>query len=462
MSIAFAAAICGCSSQGAHGTPGPDGGMDGTGGMDARRADVAQDHKEDDAPQDAAPSSACGSTACGPKVTDGGAVIDCGTCALPKSCGADEKPNVCAGGGTGKVYYVSVTGSDTNPGTRTLPFRHVSRGAAVAVAGDTVVVMDGTYDNEGVVAPNYVVNLTASGMPTDRITFMAEHRGKAVLDSMNTSTTTTCNGASAYFNLGNVSYVTLQGFVIQRGCDSGIQSNDSAHDITLRWNTFQYIANHTVTDAYGRDGIFLNGMEQNFLFDGNVFHDIGRTDGVADLHLDHGIYSCAANMTIINNVFYNLDRGYAIQTCGSATAWLIANNTFAFPNADGVALMLWNGDVTPPGTVSHFQIVNNIFYEPGATAISNMATLSGVNITDNLVYGPKTTIIDNPTGCTVAQNKMGVDPLFASTAAPPAGFALTAGSPAVDVGTGIPLVAEDFLGVARPQGSAYDLGAFER
>jgi hypothetical protein len=97
------------------------------------------------------------------------------------------------------------------------------------------------------------------------------------------------------FNLARVAHVTIQGFVIQHACDSGIQSNDSAHDITLRWNELRYIANHTITDQYGRDGIFINGMEYNFTFDGNVFHDIGRTDGVSNLHFDHGIYACGVS-----------------------------------------------------------------------------------------------------------------------------------------------------------------------
>jgi len=47
---------------------------------------------------------------------------------------------------------------------------------------------------------------------------------------MNTSTTTACNGAASYINLHNAAFIVIQGFVIQRGCDSGIQSNDSAHD----------------------------------------------------------------------------------------------------------------------------------------------------------------------------------------------------------------------------------------
>jgi hypothetical protein len=41
-------------------------------------------------------------------------------------------------------------------------------------------------------------------------------------------------------------------------------------------------------------------------------------------------------------------------------------------------------------------------------------------------------------------------------------YQLAAGSPAVDVGETLPGVPHDRQGTARPQGAAYDIGAFER
>jgi hypothetical protein len=53
----------------------------------------------------------------------------------------------------GAVYYVATAGSDSNSGTQSAPFRHLSKAALTATQpGDTVIVADGTYDNEGVVA----------------------------------------------------------------------------------------------------------------------------------------------------------------------------------------------------------------------------------------------------------------------------------------------------------------------
>ena len=44
-----------------------------------------------------------------------------------------------------KVYYVSTTGSNTNPGTSTAPFKTFEKAVSVLAPGDTLQVMPGTY-----------------------------------------------------------------------------------------------------------------------------------------------------------------------------------------------------------------------------------------------------------------------------------------------------------------------------
>jgi hypothetical protein len=355
------------------------------------------------------------------------------------------------------TYYVATTGSDTNPGSQIAPFRHLSKAAATAkLPGDTVIVADGTYDNEGVTAPNFVVNLYYPGAAGQPITFMAQNRGKAILDSMNTSTSTACNGASAYFNLANASFLVLQGFVMQRGCDSGIQSNGTAHDITIRWNEIRNIANHTVTDQIGRDGIYLNTSEYNFVFDGNVFHDIGRTDGQSLLHFDHGIYSHGQNMTIVNNIFYNMNRGWSIQLADGAANWLVANNTFAFGNANGEAgqIMFWGGN-------TNIDVVNNIFYAPNASAMNQYAaTITGGAFNHNMVSGAGS-IIAGILGLLLGANQLGINPMFVNASSAPYDFHLLPGSPAIAAGVNLPADPIDITGASRPAGATTDLGVYE-
>jgi len=359
--------------------------------------------------------------------------------------------------GSAATYYVSTAGSDSNPGTQTAPFRHLTKAAATATQpGDTVIVMDGTYDNEGVVAPNFVVTLYYSGTSGNPITFKAQNRGKAILDAMNTSTTTSCNGASSYFNLYNASFIVIQGFVIQRSCDMGIQSNDAAHDILIKWNEIRNIANRTVTDQMGRNGIFVNSSEYNFTFDGNSWHDIGRTDGQTNLHFDHGIYSHAQNVTIINNLFYNLDRGWSIQLADGASNWLVANNTFAFGCANGEAghIMFW-------GNNSGITVRNNIFYNPNSSALTRYAaTITNSPFDHNLVYGVGS-IISDSSGFTIGTNQIGPNPSFVNASTAPYDFHTQAGGAGIDAGMNLAQVPIDIDGIIRPQGASTDMGATE-
>jgi hypothetical protein len=355
------------------------------------------------------------------------------------------------------TYYVATTGSDSNAGTQTAPFRHLTKGAATATQpGDTVIVMDGTYDNEGVVAPNYVVTLYYSGTSGNPITIKAQNRGKAILDAMNTSTTTSCNGASSYFNLHNASFIVIQGFVIQRSCDMGIQSNDAAHDIVIKWNEIRNIANRTVTDQMGRNGIFVNSSEYNFTFDGNSWHDIGRTDGQTTLHFDHGIYAHAQNVTIINNLFYNNNRGWSIQLADGASNWLVANNTFAFGCANGEAgqIMFWGNNL-------NITLRNNIFYNPNSSALTRYAATTTGSIFDhNLVYGVSSVISDS-TGFTIGTNQIGPNPSFVNASSAPYDFHTQAGGAGIDAGMNLAQVPIDIDSHIRPQGASTDMGATE-
>jgi hypothetical protein len=355
----------------------------------------------------------------------------------------------------GATYYVATTGADSNPGTSGAPFASLPRAAVAAQQpGDMVIVMNGTYYNQGVVAPNYVVTFNYSGTSGQPITFRAAQRGQAILDSGNTSTGTTCNGASSYFNLNNASFIVIQGFVMQHSCDMGIEANGNAHDITIRWNTIQYVANRIVTDNDGRDGIFLNANEYNFTFDGNCFHDIGRTGGLAYNDLDQGIYAHSQNMVIINNIFYNISKGWAIQQADGAVNWLIANNTFAFPSAGDGQIMLWN-------QASDLTIENNIFYNPVGYAIDRYtSTISGCTVEHNVVYGASV-VIGGTAGCTMASNTVGGNPMFVNVSSVPYNFDLQSGSSGINEGAYLSAVPDDYTGATRPVGATTDAGAYD-
>ena len=78
----------------------------------------------------------------------------------------DSQPGGPPGSGsTGPTYYVSTSGSDSNPGTLTAPWRTVSHAASAAGAGATVLIEAGSYAED--------VKLTVSGAPGSPITLRA-------------------------------------------------------------------------------------------------------------------------------------------------------------------------------------------------------------------------------------------------------------------------------------------------
>jgi parallel beta-helix repeat protein len=64
------------------------------------------------------------------------------------------------------TYYVSTSGSDSNPGSSSQPWRTIQKAANTAAAGDTVTVRAGTYYER--------VQINVSGTSSQRITFQGE------------------------------------------------------------------------------------------------------------------------------------------------------------------------------------------------------------------------------------------------------------------------------------------------
>jgi len=372
--------------------------------------------------------------------------------------------------GQGATYYVSTTGSDSNPGTQSAPFRHVSHGASVAHAGDTVIVMNGTYDNEGQVADSSgggsVVTVSNAGSSGNPITIMAQNRGAAVLNAASTSESSLgCYGAWSYFDLSHTAYVVIQGFVIENACVNAFHINATAHDITLRWNEIRNIGNwNNPASTLSPSGTYLNSSEYNITFDGNIFHDIG---GGSNVNQQHAIYSASSNLTIVNNIFYNQTHGWDIQTAGGRNIY-IANNTFAFPNPSRSGhIILWDDGVT--NGLSNVVIANNIFYQPLSYAIvaelDGGGSISGCSMQNNLttvgtLFDNGSTFSGGGVSCSQSSNLTSTDPKFMSISGT-YDFHVQAGSPAIDSAMADPYTEIDLDDIARPVNSIYDRGAYE-
>ena len=324
--------------------------------------------------------------------------------------------------------------------------------AQAAGPGDTVVVRDGVYghlnsvtqgDSNSAAEVSPVV-LRNSGRPGAWITIRAgTYKWGATLDCE-----LLCD---AYINLYNASYIVIEDFIITRGYKEGIHSNDAAHHILLRGNQIEFIANRASSATTGLDGMYTNPNCHDFTIDGNIFHDIGRTN---TSQLDHGLYLKGSNFTISNNIFYNISHGWSIQLADGLSNVMIVNNTFAFADAGGQPgqIVLWNNQ-------TNLTIRNNIFYQPAGYAIYRyQSTVTGCSIDHNLAMGVSA-MLANSSACAMSANQTGTDPRLANPSGTPPDFHLQAGSPAIGAGTPVAGLAADFDGVIRAAGLAPDLGA---
>jgi hypothetical protein len=359
---------------------------------------------------------------------------------------------LCGAGARAATYYVATTGSDSSAGSLTAPFGSIQHGINAARAGDTVIVENGTYLYTG---GGMAVTINSAGSSSAWITLKAQTPGGVILD---------CQlGCHSYINFGGSSaYWIIQGFDIRNTLESGLWSNSGGgKNIQVLGNFIHNIGNHYDSTPYGITGVYTDTGGLNWTISGNVFHDVGRTAVLTGTH-DHCIYTHGSGMLIVNNIFYNDLNGWFVQTAAGFSG-TIANNTFFGPNpypGKVGQIVLWDAD-------GYGYVRNNVFYNPIGAAISNAGASfpSGCSIDHNIVYSQTSgslSLVDSmPSGCVQSNNKLNVNPLLTTPSLPNYNFSLMAGSPAIDAGVAIAGVTSDFNGVLRPQGAAFDMGAFE-
>jgi hypothetical protein len=369
--------------------------------------------------------------------------------------------------------YVSPNGDDANTGTESQPFRTIQKAANVVNPGDTVIVEDGVYTGTGAgtsCASNSrpVVCLTRGGTPSAWVTIRARNVGGAQIDGQRNIST------DGFRFIGGANYIRIEGFDVfgvgnANGSSSGFELYSAGHDVILRHNRIHDIGRLCTDTGNGEVAIFVE--QPNVRIEGNEIHDIGRfmsgENGCTTSYTasrDHGIYANgsltgpsilgAANITIVDNVFYNAVRGWAVQLYpGSLASPKILNNTFAFPNP------YQDGQIILGANTTDAQIENNVFYNPRTAAINYYTgTQTNLRIADNMVWNAQL-LTSTPSSAVVTSNKIG-NPNLSNVLVRPFDFHLTPGSPAINAGVDLSDPVVDFDGAPRSDG-AFDIGAFE-
>ncbi len=335
-------------------------------------------------------------------------------------------------------YHVSPTGSDANSGTLFAPFRTIGVAYSRAVAGDRILAQPGTYTDY---QSGWGLHLDKSGTASALITLKSVQRGMAIIDASNES-----NRPHAFYVDG--AFNVIDGFKITGAPNSAV---------TIWGSNNQFVNNEIYNNGKvvpgngsGNAGFYSDKATSGNYYGQNYVHD----NGVPGRALDHGLYLCGTNETIVNNIVAS-HPGDGLQISGDATVsgMKVYNNVFAHNGENGI--VLWKA-------VNNVQIYNNILASNGKNGIGSYdAHGSGVVLSNNLYYGNARGAQNLSDGGSNFSYTLGPmiqkDPLFVSGA----DYHLQSASPAIDAGVASALVGQDFSGNPRAPGASTDIGAYQ-
>lgn len=274
-------------------------------------------------------------------------------------------------------WYVGGAGcSDSGPGTQSQPFCTISAAAHVALAGQTVLVSPGIYQ-ENVTPAN-------SGTPGFPITYQAVAGGPV-----------TITGATHGFTVSSRSWITITGFTITGTSSNGIYLWNSSN-ITVSGNTVTasgqrvqggnaygiYVgmtSNSTISgntaDNNSAAGIYLTQQSTNVTVQGNEasYNAYGWERNA------NGIDVISPGNTIVQNVVHNNeDSGIQFYPGGNNN---VAADNLSYDNMGITTVQLAN--------CSHPTTGNTSDCFTGDHGIDDLG-VTGNQITGNTVYGNTT------------------------------------------------------------------------
>ena len=398
---------------------------------------------------------------------------------------------------SGRIFFVAPGGADANAGSFTAPWATVRHAKNSAQAGDIIYLMNGVNETglDASSATLAIAKSGSSGLPIAMIAYPGATAtiGSATGQQYGIRTTATSSywvlaginlrGAFSALTVANSSNWRVIGTDISCPNGSGtgacvafsggqnislyrnrihdngsttsssiklyqaIQFDGGANGIDFGWNEIANTRSCRALQFYSDTTPLFNLTVRN-----NVIHD-SRCDGINFATIDPAQGSVKA----YNNVIYRAGTGPApggiesnyacinVGGSGSAAVQLTGNTLYDCgrrANADSGAV-----SASVPVILTD-NIVDAIAGETYTAPNSSAANFSGKN---NLFFGDGAT----PSFSTASLN---ADPKFVDVTSN--NFQLQPGSPAVDAGANDG-ISRDIVQMPRPQGVAYDIGAYE-
>jgi len=261
------------------------------------------------------------------------------------------------GPSTGTVRYVTMSGSDANPGTEARPWRSISKALAAAVPGDRVLVRAGTYVGTEGVGPSCggsvgpCVYGSPKGTASAPITVEAYPGERPLIAAM--------------VSFPSPQWFRFSGFVIDgaqapsgaEGVSLGNTSGAAPSHVEISYNEIRNFGRGAV--SHKSQGILhFSGTDTALV--GNRIHHIG-----SQVFYDHAIYMKAGRRVVVaNNVISDITGGYGLHIWGDFDDSWVINNTVYGAAASGFII----GGNSDRGYPDRVVTANNILAGQSGTA----------------------------------------------------------------------------------------------
>ena len=265
-----------------------------------------------------------------------------GTLFLNVSNSSAESGEVDPPPGISRVFYVSPSGSNSNPGTLALPWQTMRHAAQTLQAGDMAVFEDGPYPE------SILTQFANSGTVNAPIILRSRNKHGAVITYQTNLKDVT------KLSIGNAfQYITIQDFEFTQ-----VEKSASITSDIMLQTTGQFISfiGNKVHHLY-EDGIKTAVGASNILIEGNIVFDINH-EGIDTMNTD--------GLIIRNNIVSDIGRTGILAKGGIRNA-LVYNNILrketgsmdtAF-SIGGTSDAIWSYDTAVD---TGFEIYNSVFY----------------------------------------------------------------------------------------------------